>query len=217
MRPEGRSYGGQESGHPLAGSGRVCCDSYNQSAATQCLKGKMFGFLKNLLQRKPAETPIEPETQSLEQFEAPQSASAQPAARVAPQRGGTMQQPGQGYGARPVAQARPKGLEIPLQTILSVLPLELQPRVLYTDVGEMAVNVPLEKILAQLSSGAVRISFGELRQAASGIFSPENDRDRVMVTLPLQEILNRLNPALITRRRVQRHVEVPAEISSPFD
>jgi predicted regulator of Ras-like GTPase activity (Roadblock/LC7/MglB family) len=38
-----------------------------------------------------------------------------------------------------------------------------------------------------------------------------------MVPLPLAEILTRLNPALITRRRVQKKVEVPPDISSPFD
>ena len=34
---------------------------------------------------------------------------------------------------------------------------------------------------------------------------------------PWAEILTRLNPALITRRRVQKQVEIPAEICSPFD
>src|SRR5208282_5593862 len=104
------------------------------------------------------------------------------------------------------------GVELPLQKVLSDLPLELQPRVLYPDVGEMTISVPLDKILAQLSRGAVKISFGELRQAASAVFSPEEDRDRVLVALPLSEILPRLNPALIIRRRPQRKVEVPDEI-----
>jgi predicted regulator of Ras-like GTPase activity (Roadblock/LC7/MglB family) len=81
----------------------------------------------------------------------------------------------------------------------------------------MAICIPLEKVLAQLSRGAVRITFGELRQAAPGVFSPEPDRDKVMVGLPLSEIVPRLNPALIQRRRVQRSIEVPADISSPFD
>jgi predicted regulator of Ras-like GTPase activity (Roadblock/LC7/MglB family) len=63
----------------------------------------------------------------------------------------------------------------------------------------------------------VQIPFGELRQAAPGLFTPEDDRDRVLVPLPLGEILTRLNPALITRRRVQKQVEIPAEICSPFD
>ena len=117
----------------------------------------------------------------------------------------------------PVSRTNGKGLELPLQSILQILPLELQPRVLYPEVGDSTISVPLEKILAQLSRGSVKISFGELRMAAPGVFSPENDRDRVLVPLPLEEILSRLNPALITRRRTQRQVEVPEEISSPFD
>ncbi len=108
-------------------------------------------------------------------------------------------------------------IELPLQAILSNLPLELQPRLLQTEVGDATIEVPLEKILSQLSRGTVRISFGELRQAAPDVFSPENDRDRVLVPLPLGEILSRLNPSLIVRRRVQKHVEVPEHISSPFD
>jgi predicted regulator of Ras-like GTPase activity (Roadblock/LC7/MglB family) len=108
-------------------------------------------------------------------------------------------------------------VELSLQPILANLPLELQPRLVQPDAGGLTISVPLEKILAQLSRGAVQISFGELRQAAPDFFSPENDRDRVLVPLPLAEILARLNPALITRRRAQKLVEVPLEISSPFD
>src|SRR5437899_1565056 len=44
----------------------------------------------------------------------------------------------------------------------------------------------------------------------------ENDRDRVLVDLPLPEILMRVNPAALPRRAVQRHVEVPAEVTGPF-
>jgi predicted regulator of Ras-like GTPase activity (Roadblock/LC7/MglB family) len=110
-----------------------------------------------------------------------------------------------------------KGVEVSLQKILSGLPLELQPRVRQADVGDLTISIPLEKALAQLSRGAIKISFGELRQAAPGVFSGEHDRDRVLVPLPLGDILPQINPALIMRRRVQRQVEVPTEISSPFD
>lgn len=110
-----------------------------------------------------------------------------------------------------------KGVELPLQAVLAGLPLELQPRLMQTEVGALTFSIPLEKVLAQLSSGMVQISFGELRQAVPNLFTMENDRDRVMIPLPLGEILSRLNPALITRRRVQKQVEVPADISSPFD
>jgi len=167
----------------------------------------MLGFLKSLL-RKPQGTPAGGE-QAYAQERLP--AAPPPAA------------PNYNSGApataarRNAPNANGKGVEIPLQSIIEGLPLELQPRVKQTDVGDRTISVPLEKVLAQLSRGVVKVSFGELRQAASGVFSLENDRDRVLVPLPLAEILSRLNPALITRRRVQRQVRVPDEISSPFD
>src|SRR5882724_7472119 len=178
----------------------------------------MFGFLKPLL-RKLVETPVETEPPPAPDF-APQSfAPAPPAGYPRPARPGrppqhaVHPQPGRLQPGR----TNGKGLELPLQSVLQILPLELQPRVLYPEVGDATISVPLEKILAQLSRGTVKISFGELRMAAPGVFSPENDRDRVLVPLPLEEILVRLNPALITRRRTQRQVEVPMDISSPFD
>jgi predicted regulator of Ras-like GTPase activity (Roadblock/LC7/MglB family) len=109
------------------------------------------------------------------------------------------------------------GVELPLQPILASLPPELQPRLIQADPGPLTISIQLEKVLAQISRGAVQISFGELRQAAPDCFSPENDRDRVLVRLPLGEVLARLNPALITRRRAQKQVDVPEDIASPFD
>jgi len=117
----------------------------------------------------------------------------------------------------PAATHSGKSIHIPLSSILSTLPLELQPRLLNSEVGEITVPVTLEKILSQLSRGSVKISFADLRNAAPGYFSSAADKDRVLVPLPLNEILPKLNPALITRRRAQRVVEVPDHISSPFD
>ncbi|MCX6923171.1 MAG: hypothetical protein NT154_08180, partial [Verrucomicrobia bacterium] len=56
------------------------------------------------------------------------------------------------------------GIELPLQPILNGLPLELQPRLTNRDAASLTIRIPLEKILAQLSSGSVKITFGELRQ-----------------------------------------------------
>ena len=168
------------------------------------MKGKMFGFLKNLLPYRPAATT--PPSPAPPPFDAPAPTSL---SRLSPRRSNLVH-----HNARSQDTSL---VELPLQKILGSLPLELQPRLLQAEVGPFTVAVPLEKVLAQLASGAVKIPFGELRQAAPGVFSPEADRDRVLVPLPLAEILARLNPALITRRRVQRQIEVPAEISSPFD
>jgi predicted regulator of Ras-like GTPase activity (Roadblock/LC7/MglB family) len=114
-------------------------------------------------------------------------------------------------------QQNGRGIELPVEAILNQLPLELQTRVRQQNVGDLAIAIPLEKILAQLSRGSVKISFGELRQAVPHVFTSANDRDRVLVPLPLGEIISRLNPALIARRRAQKQVEVPEDISGPFD
>ena len=110
-----------------------------------------------------------------------------------------------------------RGVELPLQPILAGLPLELKPRLKHPDAGSLTIGIPLERILAQLSSGVVKISFGELRQAAPDLFTSADDRDRVLVPLPLADIIARLNPSLITRRREQKRVEIPVDIRSPFD
>ncbi|HZR15704.1 MAG TPA: hypothetical protein VFE51_00130 [Verrucomicrobiae bacterium] len=168
----------------------------------------MFGFLKNLLRKAP-ETSAENYEDAAPETAPPQSAPPAPKAPIfkAP----PLRREG------PPANGHAKGIQLSLQTIIQGLPLELQPRVRRADVGELSITVPLEKVLAQLSRGAVKVSFGELRQAAPDVFTPQNDRDRVLVALPLADILAKLNPALIARRRVQRQIEVPPEISSPFD
>jgi len=169
------------------------------------MKGKMFGYVKNLL-RKWVETPED-----------------NPPARVvsappAPARRTVMAPPHAGASAQKNgSHQNGKGIELPLQPLLDGLPLELQPRLKNPNAGTLTISIPLEKILAQISRGAVKITFGELRQAAPDLFTPEDDRDGAPVAVPLGEILARLNPALITRRRVQKQVEVPVEISSPFD
>jgi predicted regulator of Ras-like GTPase activity (Roadblock/LC7/MglB family) len=169
------------------------------------MKVKMLGYIKSLL-RKWVETPEEDQP------------TPRVAAASAPKRQNVMAPPSEAVSKpRTGGHQNGRGIELPLQPILGGLPSELQPRLKRPDAGALTVCVPLEKILAQLSRGSVKISFGELRQAAPDLFTPEEDRDGVMVLLPLGEILTRLNPALITRRRAQRKVEVSADISSPFD
>ena len=165
----------------------------------------MFGYVKNLL-RKWVEKP--------DDNQSPTVVSTAPA----PSRRTVMAPPPEDAPAHNNdSHQNGRGIELPLQPILGGLPLELQPRLRHPDAGALTISIPLDKILTQLSRGAVKITFGELRQAAPDLFTPEDDRDRVMVSLPLGEILSRLNPALITRRRVQKQVEVPDEICSPFD
>ena len=123
--------------------------------------------------------------------------------------------------AQPVPQARsgaaPTNIGVPLKSIIGRLPADLMQRVRQVDVGEAEILIPTQKVLSQISTGAVRLSFGELRQLAPpGTFTAENDRDRTLVELPLYEILARINPSLLVRRPAQKHVEVPEEVVGPF-
>ena len=117
----------------------------------------------------------------------------------------------------PRGGAAPSNIAVPLKSIIGRLPADLMQRVRQIDVGEAEIQIPTQKVLAQISTGAVKLSFGELRQLApAGTFTAENDRDRTLVELPLYEILARLNPGLLMRRPAQKHVEVPAEVVGPF-
>jgi predicted regulator of Ras-like GTPase activity (Roadblock/LC7/MglB family) len=105
---------------------------------------------------------------------------------------------------------------VPLQPIIDGLNNDIRSRVRVKDVGDTMINLALEKVLPQLAQGQVRVPFGDVRKSAPQFFSTNVDYDRISVSVPLNEILSRLNPALLVRRTANRVVEVPEEITSPF-
>ncbi|HPY30627.1 MAG TPA: hypothetical protein PK236_08085 [Verrucomicrobiota bacterium] len=108
-------------------------------------------------------------------------------------------------------------IQLPLQPVLDTLPPQLKAKLRQPVPGNLTFPVPVAKIMAQLPQGSVQITFGELRLAATGVFLLSTDCDQMMVSLPLAEILPRINLACFARRDDQKAVEVPPEISSPFD
>jgi predicted regulator of Ras-like GTPase activity (Roadblock/LC7/MglB family) len=117
----------------------------------------------------------------------------------------------------PVPVDNPDELQLPLQSILAAMPMDLRAKVMQTPPPDMVISIPLDKILTQLAFGSVKISFGELRMAVPGVFvNSGGEHDHKTVTLPLNEILTRLNPARLSRRSAQKHVEVAEEITGPF-
>ncbi len=78
------------------------------------------------------------------------------------------------------------------------------------------VQIPAETVITQLAFGMVKISFGELRRLAPGMFvNSGGELDGKPVNLPLAEILPRVHPTLLARRAAKK-VEVAAEIVGPF-
>jgi predicted regulator of Ras-like GTPase activity (Roadblock/LC7/MglB family) len=88
-------------------------------------------------------------------------------------------------------------VDISLQSVLKGLPNDLKDRVRDLDIRGATMTISLERILAQLPSGSVKISFGSLRHAAPQLFSAGADCDSRDVALPLDEILAKINPAMI--------------------
>ena len=106
----------------------------------------MFGFLK-IFKRKPVEMPEQEQDETY--LDALEAVAGPPPVRQPVPQPVRPQRPPARYAAK-----RPRR-SIALQTILSGLPLELQPRVRQLDVGDMTI-APLEKILSQLSRGSVK-------------------------------------------------------------
>ena len=100
--------------------------------------------------------------------------------------------------------------------VVAALPMDLRAKLMASPPAGVTIHLPAETVISQLAFGAVKISFGELRQLAPGVFvNSGGELDNKLVSLPLNEILPRLNPALLARRAVKK-VEVAAEISGPF-
>lgn len=117
-----------------------------------------------------------------------------------------------------VANPPPNANEIavPLAPIITGLPHDLRGKIMIVPPAGMTINLPVETVTSQLAFGAVKISFGELRQLAAGIFANSGgEHDNKLVSLPLNEILPRLNPSALARRTAPK-VEVAEEISGPF-
>lgn len=180
----------------------------------------MFKFFKKLFADDPAEderdgSSIQVQTKPAPPFAARIRPAAPPVFQ--PQsRPSQARDAGNGSGARNGnGHGGPQLVLLQLHAVLKGLPAELKGRV-SKNFGDTEISIPLEKVLAQLSLGSVKITFGELRRAAPTVFSAQNDKDQVLVALPLNEILAQLNPALLFRRQTQKHIVVPEEIRSPF-
>ena len=118
----------------------------------------------------------------------------------------------------PTVAANPDEIQLPLQPVLTTLPMELRAKIMGANTTGMAISIPVEKALAQLATGSVKISFGELRRLAPGVFANSGgEHDAKMVALPLNQILAQVNPTLLARRAAKKQIEISDDISSPFD
>ena len=114
------------------------------------------------------------------------------------------------------ASTAPEGnITLSLAPILAALPPNLA--ALAGSNTQGTFSLPAKAALAQLASGAVKITFGELRQGSPrGTFQDNATQDRTVVSLPLAHVLSAIDPALLTRRATQKVVVVPESVTSIF-
>jgi predicted regulator of Ras-like GTPase activity (Roadblock/LC7/MglB family) len=79
------------------------------------------------------------------------------------------------------------------------------------------VSFPLQVILPQLSSGRIRISFGDLRNACpNGACKAGPEHDGKLIDLPLAKVLSRVNPAFLPRKTQRAAMTVPDDVTGLF-
>ncbi len=165
------------------------------------VKSKFAGFLRGLLWRDDEREPARPVV------------AATPPTPAAPATASSASAPSLSAPPRP---ANADEIEVPLAAVVASLPLDLRAKLMASAPSGLIIRLQAEKVISQLAFGAVKISFGELRQLAPGVFvNSGGELDGKLVSLPLNAILPRLNPALLARRSAKK-VEVAAEISGPF-
>lgn len=167
------------------------------------VKSKFAGFLRGILRRGDDREPARPVAVA-----PPPPPKAVPAASAPVPRASAP--------AQPVQTASADVIELPLVAVLAALPLDLRAKLITAPLSAKTIRLPAEKVLVQLAFGTVKISFGELRQLAPGVFvNSGGELDGKLINLPLNEILPRINPALLARRSAKK-IEVAAEIAGPF-
>ncbi len=174
------------------------------------MKTKFVGLLRGLLHRF--------DENGVNTVELPRAITATPPAERPPLVAAHPQPIFAPPSAPAECQSETDELELPLPTVLAALPMDLRAKVMQVPPAGATMIIAIEKVLSQLAHGSVKISFGELRRAAPSLFANSGgENDSRPVTLPLNEILARLNPALLSRHSTQKKIEVADNVTGPFD
>ncbi len=126
-------------------------------------------------------------------------------------------------GVRPAEKDKPLGSDIEvaslsLRAILDKLPADLKTIIERLPEPEVKIMLPLNSIVKQLPTGAVRMSLASLlRQAPAGTFRKSDVEGKQMVDVPLSEVFKNIDPRRLSRRSDQRRYDVPDEAGGLFD
>ena len=174
----------------------------------------MFGFVKKFLGKKAIPSATTAPTS------APSLKSKKPADSAAAAKATTGQYGTAVHAAKQAALKTPAGAEVinvSLMGVANLLPAELRPARAVGDLASVQISFPLRPILEQLTQGCVRVPFGQVRKLAPPeFFTVGSESDEKLIELPLQEILQQVQSHSLGRRKNQRTVSIPEEVTSLF-
>jgi predicted regulator of Ras-like GTPase activity (Roadblock/LC7/MglB family) len=108
-------------------------------------------------------------------------------------------------------------LSIPYASIIRLIPNELWGKLAPAGVAGFNFTISRAAAQNQLSNGAVKVKFGDVRKGApAGVFINTPAEDNRLVELPLSEILSQLHPDAYARRPDQHCVEVQPDVPDVF-
>ena len=190
-----------------------CHGGGKQMEMASTMKLKFAGFLKGLLRHMDEQPARRPVSASV-----PPRVAAPSSVTTAPETPTEMVRRAVASVPPPVmAPANAAEILLPLAPVIAHLPMDLKAKLMSAPAAGQTIAVGVETILSQLAFGTVKIPFGELRRLTPGLFANSGGEfDGRQINLPLQEILTRLNPAVLARRASQK-VDVAEEVAGPFD
>ena len=179
----------------------------------------MFGTIAKLFKKSPAPPPAPARSAAPNPHSAP-SQAARPASKVeTPLSRGTPKFASSAPAPRTVASlgGDAESLVIPYSSIIHCVPKELWGKLAPAGAGAGKFIVSRRDVLEQLSQGAVKVQFGELRRGApAGLLTSNSSQDDHLVDLPLADILAQLRPDSLSRRPDQVRVEVAEDLPDLF-
>ena len=119
------------------------------------VKSKFAGFLRGLLRRVDDREPAQPVAVG----------HSQPGTRCP----GGFRAGANKLRFRP-PRPTPDEIELPMAAVLASLPMDLRAKLIAAPPAGVILRLPAEMVIGQLAFGAVKISFGELRRLAPGVF-----------------------------------------------
>lgn len=107
-------------------------------------------------------------------------------------------------------------IEVPYKALFSKLKADIQQLAARAPKSGETLRLPVARITGQLSSGSVRVTFGELRQfSPPGIFNQNGHTEDDLIDLPLSELLPRLKAEHLGRRS-KKKIEIPTDFDPVF-